>query len=72
MKSKKDNTIPVWERYTVSPGEAADLIGSHVQTVAKLIKAGHIRAFKIGSRVHIRTADLRAWVDQLAARGAAI
>ena len=70
MKSKKDNDIPVWHRFTVSPSEAADLIGSHVQTVAKLIKGGQIKAFRIGTRVHIRTADLRAWVDQLAERGA--
>lgn len=70
MKRKKDNEIPVWHRFTVSPAEAADLIGSHVQTVAKLLKSGDIKSFKIGTRVHIRTSDLRQYVDQLAEHSA--
>lgn len=43
---------------------AADLIGVHPETVARLCRRGEMPHLKIGRRTIIRLADLDAWLYQ--------
>lgn len=61
-------TVPLTERATLSPAEAAALTGLSRDTIArayKSTKADALRAKRRGSRVVIRRVDLDAWLAGL-------
>jgi excisionase family DNA binding protein len=45
---------------TVSIAETADMLGVHQDTVSRWIKAGILKAVKVGGRVLIQVADIHA------------
>ncbi len=51
----------------VPPAEACRLIGLSRTGLYRLAAAGEIPLLKIGSRTVVRTADLQAYLDRLAA-----
>jgi excisionase family DNA binding protein len=54
--------IPLLERLAVSPIEAAGLLSVSKRTVARLLDAGKIKAAKLGSRVLVDVASLKAFL----------
>lgn len=59
-KPRSRTPAPVVQPITVSPAVAAQMIGCVPLTISNYIKAGKLRASKIGRRVYIRVADIDA------------
>ena len=55
--------IPLLERLAVSPFEAAGLLSVSKRTVARLLAGGKLKACKLGSRVLVDVASLKAFLS---------
>jgi excisionase family DNA binding protein len=55
----------------VNISTAAELIGVHPETVARLCRRGELTHLRIGRAVRIRVADLDAWLLQRSRAGEA-
>jgi excisionase family DNA binding protein len=63
--TETSQTLPL----AVAPTEAARLIGLSRTSLYRLCAAGELSLLKVGGRTLIRTADLAAYLDRLAADG---
>lgn len=62
---------PFSERLTVSPAEAAALLGVSKPTVYQILARADCRAaFKVGTRTLVSVAALREWINAQAGGGA--
>lgn len=61
----QDDSTAIW----LSPEEAAGQIGMHPETIRRLLRAGAIRAIKLGrgptAQWRIHMADWNAWLTSL-------
>jgi excisionase family DNA binding protein len=54
----------VQPRYTVSPKQAAEMLGVATETVLRMIRSGELRASRLSPKtLRIRVADLDALLD---------
>ena len=66
MVDKKENPIPIPQRFAVTYEEAGYLLGVSKDTILKLIKADLIEPLKLTKQTpRIRVDDLKALVDRM-------
>ena len=66
MADKKENPIPIPQRFAVTYEEAGYLLGVSKDTILKLIKADLIEPLKLTKQTpRIRVDDLKALVDRM-------
>lgn len=66
MADKKENPIPIPQRFAVTYEEAGYLLGVLKDTILKLIKADLIEPLKLTKQTpRIRVDDLKALVDRM-------
>lgn len=66
MSDKKENPIPIPQRFAVTYEEAGYLLGVSKDTILKLIKAGLIKPLKLTNKTpRIRVDDLKELVDRM-------
>lgn len=51
------------DRFTISPSEAAQVLGVSRPTVYTLIKRADFPAFKVGTRTLVSVEGLKRWVE---------
>lgn len=66
MSDKKENPIPIPQRFAVTYEEAGYLLGVSKDTILKLIKAGLIKPLKLTNKTpRIRVDDLKELTDSM-------
>lgn len=63
------DTVPLAERFSLSPEEASALTGIGMTSIRQAINAGKLIARKHGTRTIILPEDLRAWLKTLPRAG---
>lgn len=62
-ESGKGGKRAVTDRFTISPSEAAQVLGVSRPTVYTLIKRADFPAFKVGTRTLVSVEGLKRWVE---------